>query len=100
MERRSLHLRLWLNTSRFYPTPKTNRADYEKWKAQAAQQQQQSNQAAQEVKKHGNHLKKDSFRRHHKGRERSGHDNRRCSAEARQQLMEHLNYRADAQKCR
>lgn len=78
-----------------------NRADYEKWKEQAAQQQQQSNQAAQEVKKAWQPPEvKDSFRRY-LTKDENGRDTITDDAplEARQQLMEHLNYRADfAQK--
>ena len=78
-----------------------NRADYEQWKAQAAQQQQQTDQAAQEVKKAWEPPEvKDSFRRYltkdENGRDTIADD---APLEARQQLLEHLNYRADfAQK--
>ena len=78
-----------------------NRADYEQWKAQAAQQQQQTDQAAQEVKKAWQPPEvKDSFRRYltkdENGRDVIAED---APLDARQQLMEHLNYRADfAQK--
>ena len=78
-----------------------NRSDYEKWKQQAAQQHQQTNQAAQEVKKSWEPPQvKDSFRRYltkdENGRDAIAED---APLEARQQLMEHLNYRADfAQK--
>lgn len=78
-----------------------NRSDYEQWKAQAAQQQQQTTQAAQEVKKAWEPPEvKDSFRRYltkdENGRDAITED---APLEARQQLLEHLNYRADfAQK--
>lgn len=78
-----------------------NRSDYEQWKAQATQQNQQTTQAAQEVKKAWEPPEvKDSFRRYltkdENGRDAIADD---APLEARQQLMEHLNYRADfAQK--
>lgn len=78
-----------------------NRADYEQWKAQATQQNQQTTQAAQEVKKAWEPPEvKDSFRRYltkdENGRDAIADD---APLEARQQLLEHLNYRADfAQK--
>ena len=78
-----------------------NRSDYEKWKAEAAQTQQQTNQAAQEVKKAWEPPEvKDSFRRYltkdENGRDAIAED---APLEARQQLMEHMNYRHDfAQK--
>jgi len=78
-----------------------NRSDYEKWKAEAAQQQQQTNQAAQEVRKAWEPPEvKDSFRRYltkdENGRDAISED---APLEARNQLMDHLNYRADfAQK--
>ena len=78
-----------------------NRSDYEQWKAQAAQQQQQTTQAAQEVKKAWEPPEvKDSFRRYltkdENGRDAIAED---APLDARTQLMEHLNYRADfAQK--
>lgn len=78
-----------------------NRPDYEKWKEQQAAQQQQTQQAAQEVKKSWQPPEvKDSFRRYlikdDNGRDAIAED---APLEARQQLLEHMNYRADfAQK--
>ena len=78
-----------------------NRSDYEKWKASAQQEAQQKSQAAEVVKKAWQPPEvKDSFRRYltrdASGREVIADD---APLDARTQLTEHLNYRADfAQK--
>lgn len=78
-----------------------NRNDYERWKQHQQSQQAQAQQAAQEVKKSWQPPEvKDSFRRYltkdENGRDVIADD---APLDARQQLMEHLNYRHDfAQK--
>ena len=79
----------------------SNRNEYEKWKQGQQNQAAQAQQAAQEVKKSWQPPEvKDSFRRYltkdENGRDAISDD---APLDARQQLMEHLNYRADfAQK--
>ena len=78
-----------------------NRNDYERWKQEKQAQHAQAQQAAQEVKKSWQPPEvKDSFRRYltkdENGRDVISDD---APLDARQQLMEHLNYRHDfAQK--
>ena len=79
----------------------SNRNEYERWKQEQQNQQAQAQQAAQEVKKSWQPPEvKDSFRRYltkdENGRDVIADD---APLDARQQLMEHLNYRHDfAQK--
>lgn len=78
-----------------------NRSEFDKWKQQQAQAQQQTQQAAEEVRKFWEPPEvKDTYRRYltkdENGRDVISED---APLDARQALIEHMNYRADfAQK--